>query len=352
MTAVRARALVFAVLLVSLFAVFLRSSRPPTPGQPAVVSPSIEIRFTRPAAVGPRSLRGGPDAALVEAIEASHESVDMAIYDLDLYSVRDALLRAAGRGILVRLVVESDNLDSPELHDLTAAGLPLVADGGEALMHDKFTVIDGREVWTGSMNYTVNDAYFNDNNLVRLSDPAVAAAYAAEFDEMFLLGRFGELSPSPVGSPAQPGPADAIEVYFAPEDRVARRVVELIDGAQREVVFLAFTLTSEAIADAIRERARQGVEVRGVLDAGQSANFGSRYLELREAGIDVRLDGNPDRMHHKVIVVDGTTVITGSYNFSRSAETVNDENLVVLHDPAAAAAFVDEFERVYAQAAP
>ena len=52
-------------------------------------------------------------------------------------------------------------------------------------MHDKFTVIDGREVWTGSMNYTVNDAYFNDNNLIRLRDSAAAQAYAAEFDEMF-----------------------------------------------------------------------------------------------------------------------------------------------------------------------
>jgi phosphatidylserine/phosphatidylglycerophosphate/cardiolipin synthase-like enzyme len=65
------------------------------------------------------------------------------------------------------------------------------------------------------------------------------------------------------------------------------------------------------------------------------------------AGVELRFDGNPDRMHHKVIVIDQQTVITGSYNFSRSAETRNDENLVVLHDAEVAASYLEEFERVF-----
>jgi phosphatidylserine/phosphatidylglycerophosphate/cardiolipin synthase-like enzyme len=350
-SAARRRAVVFATLLVLLFLVFLRSSplrdTPPDPQ----VSDSIEVRFTRPSLGGPQILRGGPEAALVEAIDAAQQSVDMAIYDLDLDSVRDALLRADDRGVAVRLVVENDNLDTPALHDLIAAGIPLVADGRPPLMHDKFTVIDGREVWTGSMNYTVNDAYFNDNNLVRLRQAAAARAYAAEFDEMFRQTRFGALSAPAAEAPLR-SPNGPLEVYFAPEDGAAQRVVDLIEEAQESVAFLAFALTSKEIAAALERRAAAGVEVRGVMDDGQSRGMGSRYPEMRAAGVDVRLDGNPDRMHHKVIVIDGRLVITGSYNFSHSAETQNDENLIVLHDAAVAASFLEEFERVFGLATP
>lgn len=201
------------------------------------------------------------------------------------------------------------------------------------------------------MNYTVTDAYFNDNNLLRLQDRQAAQAYAAEFEEMFGQSRFGELSPSgerPPGAPTSGG----IEVYFAPDDGVAARVVELIDDARTSVAFLAFSFTSDDIAQAMARRAEAGVVVRGVMDADQAENLGSRYDEMRRAGVDVRLDGNPDRMHHKVIIIDGQLVVTGSYNFTRSAETQNDENLVVLHDPDAAAAYQGEFERVFDLALP
>ena len=352
MSAVRLRALAFAALLSLLLFTFLRDSLSETVPQDPVLSAAVEVRFTRPNQVGPQMLRGGPDTALVEAIEAAQQSVDMAIYDLDLEAVRDALLRADGRGVAVRLVVESDNLDTPALRDLIAAGIPVVADGRPPLMHDKFTVIDGREVWTGSMNYTVNDAYFNDNNLIRLRDPAAAQAFAAEFDEMFSQSRFGALSAPSVEMQGLDLSGGPLEVYFAPEDGVAARVVELIESAQQSVAFLAFALTSEEIGAALGAKAAQGLEVRGVMDAGQSGNLGSRYRELLEAGVEVRLDGNPDRMHHKVIVIDGMLVITGSYNFSRSAETQNDENLIVLHDAAAAAAYRVEFERVFSLASP
>jgi phosphatidylserine/phosphatidylglycerophosphate/cardiolipin synthase-like enzyme len=201
MTPVRLRALAFAVLLLLLFFLFVRASSPGTDPPVPLRSPSIEIYFSRPAQGGAQILRGGPEAALVQALDGAEVSIDMAIYDLDLDGVRQALLRARDRGAAVRLVVESDNLHTPAMLDLVAAGIPVVADDRPPLMHDKFTVIDGREVWTGSMNYTVNDAYFNDNNLVRLKDEAAAEAYAAEFDEMFGQSRFGALSAPPKPRP-------------------------------------------------------------------------------------------------------------------------------------------------------
>ncbi len=66
-----------------------------------------------------------------------------------------------------------------------------------------------------------------------------------------------------------------------------------------------------------------------------------------ENGIDVRLDGNPYSMHHKALVIDDQIVITGSYNFSNSAKTRNDENTLVMHNPEITALYKEEFDRVW-----
>lgn len=344
---VRARGAFFAALLVLLFVGFLRTSPARAPAASGGASGEVEAYFTRPNPGDSPALRGGPAEALARAIDAAGRSVDMAIYRLDLDRVRDALLAAHRRGVAVRLVVESDNLDEPAIHALLAAGVPVVGDGGEALMHDKFTVIDGREVWTGSMNYTVGDAYFNDNNLLRLVGADLAEAYREEFDEMFQGETFGAFSLPGGGRRVELGDGTTVEVYFAPDDRPLERLVTLVGEAGQRVDFLAFAFTSSDLAQAMIERSREGVAVRGVVDAGQAANLGSQWEALRAAGLDVRLDGNPDNMHHKVIVIDAAVVVTGSYNFSRSAETLNDENLVVLHDPALARLFLEEVDRVY-----
>jgi phosphatidylserine/phosphatidylglycerophosphate/cardiolipin synthase-like enzyme len=87
------------------------------------------------------------------------------------------------------------------------------------------------------------------------------------------------------------------------------------------------------------------------MDAEQyRSNTGGEYNRLRQAGIDVRLDSFQGAMHHKVIVVDGQVVIFGSYNFSRNAETSNDENLLIVYSPAIATQFESEFERLYTAA--
>ena len=350
MNALRLRALGFAALVVLLLVVFLRVSRPTEPRPTPLHSAFIEVGFSRPSPAGPGSLRGGPDAQLAEAIDGAEQAVDMAIYDLDLWSIRDALLRAQARGVVVRLVIEADNLGVREIGELIAAGVPVVADGWEPLMHDKFTVIDGREVWTGSMNYTVRDAYFNDNNLVRLVSPQVGRAYHEEFEEMFLDDAFGLFSPPGRGTRLNLEDGTALEVYFAPDDHPLERILELVDSAAERVEFLGFALTSAELAEALVESRSRGVSVRGVMEAGQAANLGSQWDALRRAGIDVHLDGNADNMHHKVIVIDGAIVVTGSYNFSRSAEEFNDENLVILYDRDLALAYKTEFERVFEEA--
>lgn len=322
-----------------------RATEAPLPVSPGEAS--IEVYFTDPQE---GVNRGGPDSTLAEAIDAATVSVEVAAYELDLWSIRDALLDAYRRGLPVRLVVESER-NSRELDELEQAGIPIVGDGQEGLMHNKFVIIDRSEVWTGSVNYTVSDMYRNNNNLLRIQSSDVAALYLAEFDEMFDKEAFGQNSPTNATGQDTTVGGILVEVYFSPDDGAAAAVEEVIRSAQESIVFLAFSFTNDDLAEAIVDRLEVGVEVRGVLDEGQiETNTGGDFDLFREAGVEVLPDGSPDRMHHKVIIVDGKTVITGSYNFSISAETRNDENLLVIHDPDIARSYLDEFERRYAEA--
>ncbi len=315
------------------------------------VQPDAAVWFTDPPAARAQGFQGGPIAALTEAVDAARLSVDVAVYSLDYWPLRAALTRAAGRGVRVRLVLEADNADSADVRALQQAGIPLRVDDQDGLMHHKFAIVDGREVWSGSMNFTFESAYQDDNNLLRLRNPRLTADFRREFEEMFVRGLFGPHSRADTPFPEFSWQTGAGAVYFSPDDGALARLLEAAGAAQSEICFLAFSFTSDALGDLLLARSGQGVLVRGVFDAGQArSNRGSEYPRLRAAGLDVRLDGGAGRMHHKVLVLDGKTVVAGSYNFSRSAEERNDETLLILHSPELAAAYQAECERLLAEA--
>jgi phosphatidylserine/phosphatidylglycerophosphate/cardiolipin synthase-like enzyme len=205
---------------------------------------------------------------------------------------------------------------------------------------------------------TKNGTYRNNNNAVLITSTALAENYTAEFEEMFS-GQFGPTSPADTPNPhvaitveTGEGQERQVEVenYFAPEDEVAAEIIAEIEEAQSRIRFMAFTFTSDEIADAMLERAQAGVVVQGVMEERNAERDYSEYERLREVVHDVLTDGNPYIMHHKVIIIDDATVILGSYNFTGNAEDSNDENLLIIHDPEVAALFVAEFGRVYEQA--
>ncbi len=327
---------------------------PQSPGEQTSVNQAplddwLEVFFTIP---DPNATRGGPDGALAAAIDQAQTSVDMAAYDLNLWSVRDALLAAHQRGVRVRLVTESEN-DTREVSQLEQVGIPVVRDNGEGLMHHKFTVIDGQEVWTGSMNYTLGGAYRNHENLLRLRSPELAALYTIEFEEMYTNRRFGERSLANTPAHILEINGVLVEVYFSPDDGVAGRLVELLEGAQESIVFMAFSFTNDDLADAILDQAAAGITIAGVMDAGQiGSNTGGDFERFTAAGLDVFSDASAGAMHHKVLVIDERIVVTGSYNFSRSAETRNDENVVIIDHPEIANLFLEEFQQLASQANP
>ena len=287
------------------------------------------------------------------AIDQARLSVDVAAYSLNLWSIRDAIIHAHQRGVVVRMVMESDNMDSDEVQQILDAGIPIVGDQREGLMHDKFVVIDRSEVWTGSMNYTTNGAYEDNNNLIRIRSIQVAEDYTTEFDEMFIENLFGPDDRAATPNPSLTIDGTPVEVYFSPDDGVAAHILTLLQGAQESIYFLAYSFTSNDLGDAIRQRAADGLTVAGVMDDGQvNSNQGTEYDPFEQAGLDVRRDGNPGLMHDKVIIIDRKIVITGSYNFSTSAEERNDENVFIIHNAYVAAQYMEEFQKVYDQAQP
>jgi len=349
--------LILLVLTLILTACIPTTPDLPTPSKvPPVTSSAtswLEIYFTNPAAPHAADYEGGPDELLAAAIDQARLAVDVAIYSLNLWSMRDALIHAYQRGVVVRMVMESDNMDNQEVQQILEAGIPVIGDQREGLMHDKFVVIDRSEVWTGSMNFTTSGVYQDNNNLIRIRSIPVAEDYTTEFNEMFEDNLFGLESRTASPNPSLTIDDTQVELYFSPQDGVADRLLALIQSAQESIYFMAYSFTANDLGDAIRQRAADGLTVAGVMDDEQiNFNQGTEYDPFKQAGLDVRRDGNAGLMHHKVIIIDEKIVVTGSYNFTERAEEQNDENVVIIHNPDVAAQYLAEFRRVYNQGQP
>lgn len=311
----------------------------------------FQVYFTNPESPLATQKSGGPDGPLAAAIDSARVSVDVAIYSLSLNSIRDALLNAHERGVEVRVVMESDNLDRSDPQKIKDAGVPILGDRREGLMHNKFVVIDKNEVWIGSMNFTDSGGYSDNNNLIRIRSEKLAENYTKEFEEMFLDDKFGQDIEAETPNPRVTIEDTPIDVYFSPDDSPRASLLDLISNAQESIYFMAFSFTADPLGEAVLARAEAGVTVAGVMETEQvKSNIGTEFDRFNQAGLDVYLDGNEGQMHHKVMVIDQNIVVMGSYNFTDSAETRNDENMIVIYNDQIAAEFISEFQRVYAKA--
>ncbi len=238
----------------------------------------FQLYFTDPSNPAATQHSGGPDEPLVASIDSARLSVDAAIYSLSLYNVRQALVRAHRRGVVVRVVMESDNLDRRDPQALKDAGVPVLGDRREGLMHNKFMVIDRSEVWTGSMNLTGDGAYSDRNCVIRIRSTKLAADYEAEFNEMFVDDRFGPDLGAVTPFPRVKVQGTQLDVYFSPDDHVEAALLRLLDDARSSIDFLAYSFTSDPLSEAILHRAEAGIRIRGVMDSGQVAtNMGTEY---------------------------------------------------------------------------
>ncbi|MEF3275472.1 MAG: phospholipase [Chloroflexus sp.] len=321
------------------------------------VSGEIAVYFTTPSLVYPDVPRNRVTPPflrdILNDIQQAQQSIELVTFEYTLQPVAEALVAAHRRGVRVRLALDRESLEDPVdakfASIISEAGIPISWEETSAFLHSKFIIIDERIVWTGSWNVTINDTYRNNNNLLRITVPALVSNYQVEFAEL-AAGRFGNRKQATTPFSHLTTAQAVIENYFTPRERPAARIVELITSARRSVYFMAFSFTSDEIASAMIERQRAGVPVRGVFERRNIEGTGSEFGPLREAGVEVLADGNCYTMHHKVIIIDERIVITGSYNFTARAERTNDENLLIIDDPQLAAAYLAEFQRVFDQA--
>lgn len=312
-----------------------------------------EIYFTNPTCPDEEERTGGLDEIIAADLQQAQLQVDVAVFDLDALPIVNTLIELEDRGVIVRVVTDTDHADQSSVNRLRRNGISVVEDDRSAFMHNKFIIIDGRYTWMGSTNFTTNDIYCYNNNLVRIDSAQLAANYRAEMDEMYDDRAFGPTSPATTPNEQLIIGGVQLENYFASETKVAPVIGQLLEEAQRDIKFMAFSFTHEDIGEPMIERALEGVDVRGVFETTGSETEFSYYgdmLSERLPNLQVRQDGNPRLMHHKVIIIDGRTTIFGSFNFSGNANDSNDENVLIVHDPTFASYFLAEFEAVWNEA--
>ncbi len=318
-------------------------------------------------------------ARLLALMDGAQESLEGAFYEFRDLGIAQGLLRAKKRGVKVRLYGESDyrqdfrrylvaarlgqtqepprvpqaalrewvrplSLDCEEI-----AGIPVCYDEREGFMHHKFLVADGKFLWTGSTNMTWNAFARNNENSLLLPSPTLAQGYAREFQALF--GGEKEGLGLPVAFRLEDPPLPGV-AYFSPKggERAREALLEALARAEKEVLVAAFVLTDREVVEALKKAHRRGLSVRVLLEG---RNLGdSREEDLLRAGIPVRQDANPYTMHHKVMVLDGTRVVTGSYNFTQRAWQVNNENLLVLESPPLAERYRQEVLRLWEEGKP
>jgi phosphatidylserine/phosphatidylglycerophosphate/cardiolipin synthase-like enzyme len=142
------------------------------------------------------------------------------------------------------------------------------------------------------------------------------------------------------------------EVHFSPGDECRVRIARLLRGAKASADICVFTITDDRLAKPILEAKDRGVEIRIITDNDKAEDRGSDVYRLGKAGVRVRVDQSEHHMHHKFAIFDATTLVTGSYNWTRSAAEHNRENILVTDDPKLVGPYATNFESFWQSLGP
>lgn len=352
-------------------------------------SGQINVCFTNPQyamltgesnVLAPSDLSTGSIAdTIVSYINKATQTLDIAIYDVHNHATQsdntnqkifDAIKAKANAGIKVRLITDDESTDDFFTELMTNANV--MWGNSDGIMHHKFVVVDAaseKNSWlvSGSTNWTYNNLVMDANNLIAIQDQSLAKAYTAEFNEMwggpqdnpdYTKSKFGLYKTNNTPHLFEIGGKN-IELYFSPSDKTESKIIEAIENANYEIAFSIMAFTSDGIGAALIDAYDRGVVIKGVIDYVEYS--GSEYERLFNHGLDVIDYANPDgeswpdniTIHHKFIVTDynhpdsDPTLVTGTHNWSASAESRNDENTLVIHDAELAALYAYETDYIY-----
>lgn len=343
--------------------------------------------------------QGGADvmAWLAAFIGGARQSLDFAMYDFRLSeplraALTEALRERTQAGVSIRIAYDAGKPATPNYAQgvdpaptgtsgfVESLGYPWRRIEGMKLMHHKYIVRDATtadaRVWTGSTNLTDDAWTLEENNIVEIASPEVAAYYARDFAQLWQTGEIGESGDfdGPPVRLAHAGTPALVTPRFSPGRgrAIDWDVAHHVATARRRVRVCSMLLNSGALIAALSDVLRIGqVPVDGVYDATQMDEVYVQWQDVphnhwkisavhdivRHAHL-VGKHSTPytptsrhDFMHNKVLVVDDT-VITGSYNFSHSAE-LNAENILMIENAALAerySAYIDHLKEKYGPA--
>ncbi|MDZ4823942.1 MAG: phospholipase D-like domain-containing protein [Flavobacteriales bacterium] len=302
------------------------------------------------------------DDTLIAYINRAQHSIDISMYNFGDTGIAGALNNAYNDGVTIRFVGQGTNANAAVGSLDNAIPVLMREDDSGSGNHNKFCIIDADYVdlailITGSTNWIEQDQFSDYNNIIIFQDQSIARGYRLEFEEMW--GSSGDQpdeDSSKFGSDKSVNTpwkylcgSSPVEVYFSPTDNANQQIINTISTTDSELFYAMFAFTREDIADQIIDEDDLFLTtVRGVIE--QTSDPSSVYQYLLDAGMDVYThQGISGLIHHKYCIVDPNntssdpTVLTGSHNWSTSANTINDENTVVVHDARVANLYYQEF---------
>ena len=296
-------------------------------------------------------------------------------------------------------LIDVDNngvLNSQEINNRDAliilenASIPLIddtADGskGSGLMHHKFIVIDGKTVITGSTNFTLSgihgdlgnlDTKGNVNHLLVIDNRELAQLFTEEFNYMWSDRKFGlnKISRSPQTITWD---KTKIQIQFSPISSkqdwsfsANGLIGQVLNNAHHSIDLALFVFSDQNLADILQDKQQQGIKIKTLIDREFIFRYYSEALDMLGVAMvnkcQYEANNNPwnntiqtvgtanletgDKLHHKIVVIDNNTIITGSQNWSAAANYLNDETVLIIENETVAKHFQQEFARLYQNA--
>nr|WP_287266356.1 MULTISPECIES: phospholipase D-like domain-containing protein [unclassified Moorena] len=428
------------------------SLEPPLPQDPwvqAYFNHSRSAQYTDPYR-GVTREGDNLEQVIVDAIASAKSTVDVAVQELRMPRIAQALVERQQAGVKVRVILDNNyslpvsqltaesvaklrqrersryneslilidrdgdgQLSATEISEgdaliiLGNRGVPMIddtADGsrGSGLMHHKFIVIDNKVSIITSANFTLSDLHGdfqfresrgNANNLLKIDSVELAKQFTQEFNLMWGDGaggkpdsKFGLKKPSRPVEQVTLGDTTlgdttvgdtTIAIQFSPTSTTkpwhqsSNGLIAQILPQARETIHIAlFVFSEQRLTNVLEQSHQQGVKVKALIEPSFAFRYYSEGLDMMGVAVTHKCQyesgnrpwrqpiatvGVPqlpegDVLHHKFAILDGKTVITGSHNWSKAANTRNDETVLVIHSPMVAAHFEREFQRLYGKA--
>lgn len=300
---------------------------------------------------------GAPDNledVIVKFIDKAKKRLQIAVQELENRSIAEAIIRARGRKVLVKLVLEQDYLKSNravsdpwnpggnneanrQIQDaLLRSRIDVKCDYNTSIFHQKFIVRDGTSVLTGSTNFTPTGTDDNLNHIVVVHDEKIAKIYSREFREI-QQGHFGKRNEGHDKAPTDVIVSNVpVRVLFAPDHNPEMEIMKQMMKARKRIDFAIFTYAqSSGIDDTMLRLLEFGMPIRGAFDGKQGAQDWAAIPALKKKGAKlfaVKQSDTVRKLHHKLMVLDDQVVIAGSFNYTGPANRLNDENIIILGD--------------------